>query len=50
MHPERTQRLERLRAADRHTLPLHLKAEILRELQRLELVLVLAMLLSGSKY
>ena len=39
MHPERIQRLERLRTADRHTLPLHLKAEILRELQRLELVL-----------
>ena len=39
MHPERMQRLERLRTADRHTLPLHLKAEILRELQRLELVL-----------
>jgi transposase len=39
MHPERIPRLERLRTADRHTLPLHLKAEILRELQRLELVL-----------
>ena len=39
IHPERIQRLERLRTADRHTLPLHLKAEILRELQRLELVL-----------
>src|SRR5246127_3402193 len=39
MHPERIQRLERLRTADRHTLPLHLKAEILRELQRLEIVL-----------
>src|ERR1700730_13173258 len=39
MHPERIQRLERLRTADRHSLPLHLKAEILRELQRLELVL-----------
>src|SRR6476469_7720781 len=39
MHPERIQRLERLRTADRHSLPLRLKAEILRELQRLELVL-----------
>src|ERR1700745_1194879 len=39
MHPERIQRLERLGTADRHTLPLRLKAEILRELQRLELVL-----------
>jgi transposase len=39
MHPERMQRLERLRTADRHGLPLRLKAEILRELQRLELVL-----------
>src|SRR6476619_4940829 len=38
-HPERIQRLERLRTADRHSLPLILKAEILRELQRLELVL-----------
>jgi transposase len=39
MHPERMQRLERLRTAARHRLPPHLKAEILRELQRLELVL-----------
>jgi transposase len=39
MHPERMQRLERLRTADRHSLPPRLKAEILRELQRLELVL-----------
>ena len=39
MHPERMQRLERLRTADRHGLPTRLKAEILRELQRLELVL-----------
>jgi transposase len=39
MHSERMQRLERLRTADRHSLPPHLKAEILRELQRLELVL-----------
>jgi len=29
----------RLRSADRHSLPPHLKAEILRELRRLELVL-----------
>src|ERR1700757_2403899 len=39
MHPERIQRLPRLHTADRNTLPLHLKTEILRELQRLELVL-----------
>src|SRR5262249_46809063 len=39
MHPEPIRRLERLRTADRNTLPLHLKTEILRELQRLELVL-----------
>jgi transposase len=39
MYPERMQRLERLRTADRHGLPTRLKAEILRELQRLELVL-----------
>jgi transposase len=39
MHPERMQRLERLRTPDRHSLPLRLKAEVLRELQRLELVL-----------
>src|SRR6516162_3606989 len=39
MHPERIQRLERLRTPDRHGLPLPLKAEILRELQRLDLVL-----------
>ncbi len=38
IHPERIQRLERLRTADRHSLPLRLKAEILRELRRLELV------------
>jgi len=39
MHPERMRRLERLRTADHHSLPVRLKAEILRELQRLELVL-----------
>jgi transposase len=39
MHPERMRRLERLRTADHHSLQLRLKAEILRELQRLELVL-----------
>ena len=39
MHPERMLRLERLRTAARHRLPPRLKAEILRELQRLELVL-----------
>src|SRR5499426_442696 len=39
MHPERMQRLERLRTPDHHGLPVRLKAEILRELQRLELVL-----------
>jgi transposase len=39
MHPERMRRLERLRTSDRNGLPLRLKAEILRELQRLELVL-----------
>ena len=36
---DRMQRLERLRTADGRTLPPRLKAEILRELQRLELVL-----------
>ena len=39
MHPERMRRLEGLLTADRHGLPLRFKAEILRELQRLELVL-----------
>ncbi|HVI04491.1 MAG TPA: IS110 family transposase, partial [Sphingomicrobium sp.] len=39
MHPERMRRLEGLHTADRHGLPLRLKAEVLRELQRLELVL-----------
>jgi transposase len=39
MHPERMQRLERLRAADGRKLPPRLKAEIVREQQRLELVL-----------
>jgi len=39
MHPERMPRLERLRTTARHRLPPHLNAEILRELQRLELVL-----------
>jgi hypothetical protein len=39
MHPERIQRLERLRTADRQSSPLRLRAKILRELQRLELVL-----------
>ena len=37
LRPDRTQQLERLRTAD-GTLPPRLKAEILRELQRLELV------------
>jgi len=36
---DRTQRLERLRTADGRTLPPRLEAEILRELQRLELVI-----------
>jgi transposase len=36
---DRMQRLERLRTADGRTLPPRLKAEILRELQRLVLVL-----------
>jgi len=39
MHPERMPRLERLRTTACHRLPPHLNAEILRELQRLELVL-----------
>lgn len=39
MHRERIQRLERLRTADGRKLPSRLKAEIVRELQRLELVL-----------
>jgi transposase len=39
MRPESIQRLERLHTAAGHSLPPHLKAEILRELQRLELVL-----------
>jgi len=39
MRPERMQRLEQLRTADCRKLPRRLKAEILRELQRLELVL-----------
>ena len=38
LRPDRTQQLERLRTAD-GTLPPRLKAEILRELQRLELVI-----------
>ena len=41
MHRERIQRLERLRTADGRKLPSRLKAEIVRELQRLELVLVM---------
>jgi transposase len=36
---DRMQRLERLRTADGQTLPPRLKAEILRELKRLELVI-----------
>src|SRR5215469_9386299 len=36
---DRMQRLERLRAADGRTLPPRLKAEILRELKRLELII-----------
>jgi transposase len=39
MHPERMQRLKRLRTPACHGLPPHLIAEVLRELQRLELVL-----------
>jgi transposase len=39
MHRERIPRLERLRTADGRKLPSRLKAEIVRELQRLELVL-----------
>jgi transposase len=39
MHPERMQRLERLRPAGGRKLPPRLKAEIVREQQRLELVL-----------
>ena len=41
MHPERMQRLDRLRTPDRSNLPPRLKAEIVRELQRLELVLAM---------
>lgn len=39
LHRDRMQRLERLRTADRRKLPPRLKAELVRELQRLELVL-----------
>jgi transposase len=39
MHRDRIRRLERLRTADGRKLPSRLKAEIVRELQRLELVL-----------
>jgi len=39
MHRERIPRLERLRTADGRKLPSRLKAEIVRELQRLELIL-----------
>ena len=39
MHRDRIRRLERLRTADGQKLPSRLKAEIVRELQRLELVL-----------
>ena len=39
MHPERMQRLQQLRTADRCKLPPRLQAEIVRQLQRLELVL-----------
>src|SRR5215468_5196346 len=38
LHRDRMQQLDRLRTADGQTLPPRLKAEILRELQRLELV------------
>jgi transposase len=39
MHRDRIRRFERLRTADGRNLPSRLKAEIVRELQRLELVL-----------